>query len=255
MTRADLGPSSTASKHLFGYTYGAASPYRHVLLITGQHGQEHLGMYAAMRWFHQFVKGTHPLMGQLRDRIRVTFVPVANPTSYGKSSPNPRLNANAVDLNRNWDYLWSSYTPSGADDYKGTSVMSEPETQAIAALVTSNTIGIDCHNFGPTPGTELQYIEQPASLASQTPSIVADGKWRDIYGTPAGFTLTDTGATGVPFYINHVSNISGKSSLLIEGPSEMFGSIATIGTRYYASRQAVQVYAGLITEFLKAAVL
>lgn len=254
MTKTDLGVSSDSSKHLYAYSYGAASPTRKVLIVTGQHGMEHLGMYAAMRWFQQFVTSSHSLMAELRNKLMVTFVPVANPAKYGTTN-NPRVNANLVDLNRNWNYQWSAYTPTSDQDYKGTSAASEPETQAILPLITSNTIVLDCHNFGPTPATEVQYIEQVAALASQTTHEIAEARWGSIYGTPVGLTLNDVGASAVPYLINYASSVTGLPSMLIEAPSELFGSIATIGSRYYATREAVRAYAGLITEFLSANVL
>ena len=49
-----------------------------------------------------------------------------------------KANANGVDLNRNWSYCfnntWKSSVPSSAD-YAGPEPMSEPETQAMAALL------------------------------------------------------------------------------------------------------------------------
>lgn len=254
MTKTDLGASSDPTKRLFAYTYGAASPVRKVLLITGQHGMEHLSMYATMRWFQQFVQSNHSLMAQLRSLVSVTLVPVANPAKYGTTN-NPRLNANGVDLNRNWDYAWAAYTPVSDQDFKGTAPASEPETQAMLPLIAANTIVLDCHNFGPVPNTEVQYIEPVAGLATTTPHEVAEARWIGTYGTPAGLTLNDVGPAAVPFLINYASATTGLPSMLLEAPSTMFSSIATIGSRYYATRPAVQAYAGLINEFVRANVL
>ena len=211
-------------------------------------------MYASMRWFQQFVTSNHPLMAELRNRLKVTLVPVANPAKYGTSN-NPRVNANLVDLNRNWNYQWSAYTPTSDQDYKGTSAASEPETQAILPLITSNTIVLDCHSFGPVPSTVVQYIEQPASLASQISHEAAESRWLSTYGTPSGLTLDDVGSVEVPYLINYASSVTGQPAMLIEASSALFGSIATIGSRYYATREAVRAYCGLITEFLAANVL
>lgn len=211
-------------------------------------------MYASMRWFEQFVTSNHSLMAELRNRLQVTLVPVANPAKYG-TADDPRLNDNGVDLNRNWGYEWSAYTPTSDQDYKGTSAMSEPEAQAINALITSNTIVLDCHNYGTSGTTEMQYIEQVASLASQATHEVAEARWTSVYGAPAGLTLTDVGAVAVPYLINYASSVTGQPSMLIEASSAMFGSVADIGSRYYATREAVRAYCGLITEFLAANVL
>lgn len=64
-----------------------------------------------------------------------------------------RKNSNAVDLNRNFNWFWSEYpdTGSGAFDYKGPSVESEAETQAMRQFFSDNRYAaahIDFHDPG-----------------------------------------------------------------------------------------------------------
>lgn len=210
-------------------------------------------MYGSMRWFQQFVQSSHPTMVDLRRRLSVTFVPSANPASYGRNTPNPRLNANAVDLNRNWNYNWAAYTPVGADDYKGTSAASEPETQAIAALLRSSSIVIDSHNFGPTPADQLLFNCPPVGSVSSQALDTAILRWANIYATPQTMTAWIAGSSTAPWMINWATSVTKLPAMLLEAPSTMFDSVADIGSRYYASRPAIRVYAGAITEFVLAA--
>ena len=76
---------------------------------------------------------------QLPDSVRVYVVPNANPTTeYAPGVRSSRLNANGVDLNRNWDCNWSAdATFAGLPIGSGSEPFSEPEAQALKSLVES----------------------------------------------------------------------------------------------------------------------
>ncbi|NJL75266.1 MAG: zinc carboxypeptidase, partial [Saprospiraceae bacterium] len=95
------------------------------------------------------------------------FVPVVNPDGYvynqstnpnggGMWRKNRRNNTGScegVDLNRNYDWMWSSTTGSSGDTcndtYRGTAPFSEPESQAIRDFTTSINppIAFTTHTF------------------------------------------------------------------------------------------------------------
>jgi hypothetical protein len=70
--------------------------------------------------------------------ITLYIVPLLNPDGFiaGRDAVHGRMNANGVDLNRNWDYQWQmtathGYRPVSAGAYP----FSEPETAALRDLV------------------------------------------------------------------------------------------------------------------------
>lgn len=118
------------------------------------HAREPQGMQSAL-WFLLFLAegyGSDPLATYLVDARETWFVPVVNPDGYvHNQSTNPaggglwrknrRVNGDGsfgVDLNRNYPFQWGfdnlgSSPFTGADDYRGPSPASEPETAAMVA--------------------------------------------------------------------------------------------------------------------------
>jgi len=98
-----------------------------VLVIGGLHtGDENPAADLAeqlARYIGQHVK-------ELPSAVRVVFVPRVNPDGYAGGT---RLNANGVDLNRNWPTAdWASSTTHGDEPVSGGSApLSEPETKAL----------------------------------------------------------------------------------------------------------------------------
>jgi protein MpaA len=91
------------------------APRRRVLVIGGLHGNEPASP--------PVVRGL--LQAQIDPDVEVWLVPVANPDGVAAGL---RCNANGVDLNRNYPFEWR---PRDG----GPAPLSEPETQALAALV------------------------------------------------------------------------------------------------------------------------
>ena len=134
--------------------------------------EQYCRAYAADEWYAGLS------YRKLLDGVRFVVVPMLNPdgvtiaqqgTAYAlaneKLAAMPitdgwpgnyacwKANANGVDLNRNWLYYfnntWKSTVPSSAD-YAGPEPMSEPETRAMYALLTSNPYYCFCsfHSAG-----------------------------------------------------------------------------------------------------------
>jgi predicted deacylase len=114
-----------------------------VMVTAGIHGLEYIGVRTALE-----VLRRGPLPG-----ARLVVCPVLNPDGYARTWASGgqaavgalRKNARGVDLNRNFPLPWgarpSRLAAAGSNDpdaatYRGTGPLSEPETQALAALVT-----------------------------------------------------------------------------------------------------------------------
>jgi hypothetical protein len=117
-----------------------------VLVIGGLHtGEENPAADLAeqlARYIGQHVK-------ELPTAVRVVFVPRANPDGYVNQT---RINANGVDLNRNWPTAdWAAEALHGDEVVSGGPMpLSEPETSALHAYI--DALGpvavISLHGYG-----------------------------------------------------------------------------------------------------------
>lgn len=81
---------------------------------------------------------------QLPPDVTLYLIPCANPDGYaaGTDAVVARMNANGVDLNRNWDYEWQPTATHGSRPVSaGTAAFSEPETAALRDFIQNRQIG------------------------------------------------------------------------------------------------------------------
>ncbi|MDF1512450.1 MAG: M14 family zinc carboxypeptidase [Anaerolineae bacterium] len=75
--------------------------------------------------------------------VTLYVIPNMNPDGYaaGTDAIIARMNANLVDLNRNWDYQWQMTATHGTRPVKaGTKPFSEPETRGVRDFILENDI-------------------------------------------------------------------------------------------------------------------
>jgi carboxypeptidase T len=138
-----------------------------VLLVTGaHHGVEWATVEVAVEFATDLAQrdGRDQRVTGLLDRVRVIVVPVVNPDAFQLSRagtvPDKRRNCrvpdpatqscatsprSGVDLNRNYGVDWGGVGASAdrsADDYRGDSPFSEPETRNVRDLVTSHQVTV-----------------------------------------------------------------------------------------------------------------
>ncbi len=187
VVRTVIGTASGGSSiPIYSWTAGAGA--KAALWLGGQHSVEPVGQLALIRCFQWFARSRHPLARRLRASYKVILVANANPWAF-KQPGGGRLNANGVNLNRNWDFFWANYNAGGdATNFKGTGAASEPETQAIMALFDTNDIQffVDCHNKGAN--------SQASDLAVGPPSIWVRSNRTMVDGAVAAWKAA-TGAT------------------------------------------------------------
>jgi len=112
-------------------------PEGRILFISGIHGDEYSAISMTYLWMQNMIKH------QNQTRQHWLFFPLVNPDGLYRS-PATRINANNVDLNRNfpspdWDELaikyWKKYYKKNKRRYPGKSPNSEPETQWLVKTI------------------------------------------------------------------------------------------------------------------------
>jgi hypothetical protein len=113
---------------------------KRVLLVGGIHGDEFSSVSIVFKWLAQLERDPD-------SRFQWRIVPVLNPDGLlMPPSQSVRMNANGVDLNRNfptsdweqeaWDY-WINITQRSERRYPGPAPLSEPETAWLAGQIDS----------------------------------------------------------------------------------------------------------------------
>ena len=133
--------------------------------------------------------GTDMTISQLVDEYEIWIAPVWNPDGYPDTRKNRRPGG-AVDLNRNYPFLWNSdcsgSTNPGSGSYKGPSSGSEPETQTMMAFSEDQrfTKVLDFHTSGRivvygyrcSPHQLSDYLEAEAIALSEASSYGGEAR-------------------------------------------------------------------------------
>ena len=140
-----------------------------VFLFVGViHGREVLGGRVVLEVIETLTEGygTDPDVTEWVDRYQIWFVPVMNPWGYDnqqrKNGPDTGVAASSgVDLNRNFDFRWDPClaTDPNSGTFSGPGADSEPETEAIAALIREirPILGITFHSGQGGPKGSILY--------------------------------------------------------------------------------------------------
>ncbi|MEC7585144.1 MAG: M14 family zinc carboxypeptidase [Planctomycetota bacterium] len=124
---------------------GAEEDEPSFLMVSAHHGNEYGTPIIALDTIARLTQGygSDPTITALVDEYEIWVAPCWNPDNY----PNNRNNANGVDLNRNYPFLWNSSCNTGL---AGPSPASEVETQTMVAWSEDQrfTKVLDFHSSG-----------------------------------------------------------------------------------------------------------
>jgi Zinc carboxypeptidase len=129
---------SVQGRPILFYRFGNGPRTR--LLVGGIHGGYEFNTVRLMSRTVEYMH-THP--AEVPADVTLFVVPNLNPDGSvaGTDRINGRLNANKVDLNRNWDYDWRAEAFHGRNLVSGgTRPFSEPETEAMRRFIADNGI-------------------------------------------------------------------------------------------------------------------
>ncbi len=156
----ELGLSSGGDM-IYGLSIGDLS--KPMIPIDGvMHGAHE---WRCMHWVKEFMEiiadppddENKPIIEKMKSRFCFFAVPCLNTYGYLNNS---YVNANGVNLNRNWAHGWDNYPMYEPfhDQYKGESPMSEPESQIIKKLIDDYKViaYINTHTWGNNLGAILE---------------------------------------------------------------------------------------------------
>jgi hypothetical protein len=206
-----------------------------VLFLGCHHAREWISVEVPFLLARRLAEGYEedPAIKELVDRSEIWIAPLVNPDGleysinvYRYWRKNRRANADGtfgVDLNRNYDYMWgrddqgSSAAPD-AEDYRGVSAFSEPETRAVRELFLAGNFlaAISYHSYSqsilypwgfadvPTDKDDLLRglgLEMAGLIETVNGRSYACGRAAStLYVTNGDLTDWTFGVTGIPSY-------------------------------------------------------
>lgn len=129
---------SVQGRPLLAYRIGNGSIVR--LLVGGIHGGYEWNTTTLLDQFILYLTESPDI---IPPQITLYIIPLANPdgAAMGTDRVFGRLNANSVDLNRNWDYQWQSTATHGTNVVSaGSAPFSEPETIALRDFILDHKV-------------------------------------------------------------------------------------------------------------------
>ena len=188
--------------------YRRGTPGGTVVLVIGSiHGDEVAGMSVV----------NNLMTIAIPNGIDLWLVPTMNPDGVAHVT---HTNANGVDLNRNFPYMWRKIDQLGSWEYSGETKASEPETKAMVKFIREikPALGIWYHQ-------DLNRI---------SPGTGVDGKLRSRYSRVTGIPLKRiTGGTYWGIAATWLRNrIANANSFVVElGPTPVSPDHITLNTK------------------------
>lgn len=160
----DCGLCSDEVHHIYALTLGDMSKPT-IFIEGGIHG---LDEWPNDYWVRDFAKeivapssAAHTMgFSALLSRFSFVILPCLNPYGYINRT---RWNANEVDINRNFDYNWATFTPEPGWGGKGAAPFDQPESQLVRSIFqTYHPIMFhDCHGWGAHSGIGISQLGSP----------------------------------------------------------------------------------------------
>jgi LysM repeat protein len=128
---------SCGGDDLIAYRLGSGPSAR--IIVGGIHGGYEWNTVDLVSQTLSYFQGRQE---PIPSEVTLYIVPCANPDGYAAAFDlSGRVNADGVDLNRNWDYQWQMTATHGVRPvYAGEFPFSEPETAALRDFILNNNV-------------------------------------------------------------------------------------------------------------------
>lgn len=124
--------------------------------------------------------------------VTLYVIPNMNPDGYaaGTDAVVARMNANLVDLNRNWDYQWQMTATHGTRPVKaGTQPFSEPETRGVRDFIFARNIEAVIF-YHSAMGVVFQGADTESSLTDELTAVLSDATGYPVQSSIPGQITT-----------------------------------------------------------------
>ena len=153
-----MGLASDGETMMYYYTFNpptgednATNKRPKIIISAGQHGFEKTANYGVYHFIKDILENweSNSFLDYVRNHVILIVMPMLNPWGHDNDK---YVNANGVNLNRNWDtQAWSQGGSPGDTTYGGASPLDQPETQYASAVILDNLDALwlmDFHNNG-----------------------------------------------------------------------------------------------------------
>lgn len=263
----ESGKTITAIRHKPVPVDGSiVDPIPKIIIVGGQHGFEKGNVFGMTTLFADLISGTGEALDYLRSHVELVFIPVLNPDGFDAGT---YVNANGVNLNRNYDYKWTAVEDTESDQYGGGAPFDQPETAALRDFIEKEkadgrlALVIDSHAKGHSIESQRDYnwIACPNEtdagyaklrrvcqnhLAEQYNAVARKLSFKTVYGYFEGFL---GGGNTIPSLDNWLVYNHKVVALTLEG----FNSAAFIGNNDWetASTHNSEILGNFILHFCR----
>ncbi|MBR6513790.1 MAG: hypothetical protein IKT46_03040 [Clostridia bacterium] len=210
ITKTDLGFCSDNIHHLYRYdiqapeTYHTGSLYSEkkpkAFLMSGIHN-EYIAVYGLYYGIEELV--TNPDLRPLLRNVHLIVLPCANPYAMVQSNNTIYLNANDVEIHRNFEVGFVDYKTFKDDgvtvkQYSGAEALSEPESIAIDNIMKTNTdmaFVLSAHSFSSRTDNRVMWCSAGTKYTCNLACRVI-GKMSDSWSKRFGDELADQESYG-----------------------------------------------------------
>ncbi|NHZ71559.1 MAG: protein kinase [Aquificales bacterium] len=188
-TTPDLGPETlTIGQSVYGTPLEAVrlgAGEKSIVLIGGLHAGAVPGSVSLAQ---QTIRYFQDNLSLIPDNVTLYIIPSANLDSpHAPGELEGRLNANGVDLNRNWDCRWTKdakWRNNVVPGSGGSAPFSEPETQALRDFILDG----DAQAVVFWEARATNGLTSPGSCSN---SPLVSSRLAQVYGNAAGYDVAD----------------------------------------------------------------
>jgi hypothetical protein len=166
ITKIDHGLCSDGVNHLYQYDFKTpttdhtgslfSEQKSKAILMSGIH-QEPGGAYGLYYALEEMV--SNPELRYFLNNVHLIVLPCANPYAFDTADiSNVYLNANGVEIHRNFEVGFVVYESEGDDQYSGATPLTEIESQVIDNVLKTNqdaAFALSCHTFNNFSGKDV----------------------------------------------------------------------------------------------------